>query len=179
MHLFGHTKQFRQALENHRDRLFRIAFSWSHDRQVSDDLAQETLSRALKHREKITDPRALEVWLVKVMTNCWRDMFRQARESVDVESALLESPDEPENEFNRMRIVNQVQQAIRKLNLDQRQVITLIALQGYAYEEVADILAIPVGTVMSRVCRARQNLKLFLRDLSTTPGDTSRIRRIK
>lgn len=179
MHLFGRSKQFRRNLEDNWDKLFRIAYSWSHDQQTSYDLVQETMSRALQHREKITDSRALEVWLCKVMANCWRDLFRRQKDWIDIEDTPLESHSQPDHELERVRIVSKVQIAIGKLKLDQRQVITLVALQGYAYEEVAEILAIPVGTVMSRVCRARENLKELLHNLSTTPDISQRVRRIK
>ena len=179
MPIFGRSKQFRRGLEDNWDKLFRIAYAWSHDQQTSYDLVQETMSRALQHREKITNSRALEIWLCKVMANCWRDLFRRQKDFTDVEHAALESQSLPDHELERVRIVSRVQIAISKLNLDQRQVITLVALQGYAYEEVADILAIPVGTVMSRVCRARQNLKELLHDLSATPDISQRVRRIK
>jgi RNA polymerase sigma-70 factor (ECF subfamily) len=179
MHLFGHSKQFRRALERNWDKLFRIAYTWSHDQQTSYDLVQETMVRALHHREKITDDHALEIWLCKVMANCWRDLFRRHKDFTDINENTLETESRPDHELERARIVSKVQLAIAGLSFDQRQVITLVALQGYSYEEVAEILAIPAGTVMSRVCRARQKLKQLLHDLATNTDIRQRIRRIK
>ena len=179
MNIFGRSKQFRRSLENNWDKLFRIAYAWSHDQQTSYDLVQETMARALQHREKITDSRALEIWLCKVLANCWRDLFRRQKDCISIDEAVLEARSQPDHELERARIVSKVQIAISKLTLDQRQVITLVALQGYAYEEVAEILTIPVGTVMSRVCRARQNLKELLHDLATNTDLSQRVRRIK
>lgn len=178
MGIFGHSKQFRHELEKHWDRLFRLAYAWSHDRQNSYDLVQETMTRALQNREKITDSHRLEIWLCKVMANCWHDHFRRQKDMTDIDELELATSSQPDSELERTRISSQVQSAISKLSFDQRQVITLVALHGYSYEEVAEILSIPVGTVMSRVCRARENLKKLLSSL-ITDDPHSRIRRIK
>lgn len=179
MALFGRTKQFSSVLEACWDRLYRVAYSWTHERSLANDLVQETIARALQHKDKITDQRALEIWLFKVMANYWRDVLRRRKDLTDITELQLVDHDSPVSNTERIRLVKQVRLAICQLNQDQRQVITLIALQGFSYEEVAQILEIPVGTVMSRICRARQQLKQILCDTNenTRPGD--RVWRLK
>lgn len=179
MALFGHSKQFRRALESNWDRLYRVAYSWTHEPFLAHDLVQETISRALLHKDKITDTTALEIWLFKVMANYWRDILRSRKDLTDINEAQLIDNDTPDRNVERHNLIRQVRTAIAKLSQDQRQIITLIAMQGFSYEEVAVILDVPVGTVMSRICRARQNLKKLLTDTNTMTTRTDRIWRLK
>ena len=177
MMLFGHTKQFRQSLEANWDRLYRVAYAWTHETFLAHDLVQETMARALQHKDKITDTRALEVWLFKVMANYWRDLLRRRKEVTDIQDTQLVDNNTPDRDTERTRLVSQVRNAIAQLNHDQRQVITLVAVEGFSYAEVARILEIPVGTVMSRLCRARQSLKQLLKPAGDS--HTDRVRRLK
>lgn len=179
MALFGNTQRFRDLLESHWDRLYRVAYSWTHESSLASDLVQETLSRALQHKDKILDPPSLEIWLFKVMANYWRDMLRRRKDLIDIHSIDLVERETPESHTERSRLVAHVQQAIADLNQDQRQVITLVSIQGFSYEEVARILDIPVGTVMSRICRARQNIQKNLREYSHQAVSQERIWRLK
>lgn len=179
MALFGRTKQFSKSLEDNWNRLYRVAYSWTHEPFIAHDLVQETIARALQHKDKITDPTALEIWLFKVMANYWRDLLRRRKDSIDVNDAQLVDTETPEHHTERSNLILQVRHAISRLNQDQRQVVTLIAIQGYSYEEVAHILDIPVGTVMSRICRARQNLKQLLSQADNSKSCSDRVWRLK
>ncbi|MBI1424042.1 MAG: sigma-70 family RNA polymerase sigma factor [Gammaproteobacteria bacterium] len=179
MALFGRTKHFREALEANWHRLYRVAYSWTHEPFIAHDLVQETIARALQHKDKITDLSALEIWSFKVMANCWRDHLRRRKDSFDITEVQLIDTNTPESHIEHTHLVTRVRDAIARLNQDQRQVITLISLQGFSYEEVARILDIPVGTVMSRVCRARQNLKQMLSDAEGGKHCSERIWRLK
>lgn len=179
MALFGRTKQFISSLEASWDQLYRVAYSWTHEQFLANDLVQETIARALQHKDKITDQRALEIWLFTVMANYWRDLLRRRKDLTDINDVNLVDPDSPVRNTERLRLISQVRHAISQLNHDQRQVVTLIALQGFSYEEVAQILDIPVGTVMSRICRARQQLKQLLSEPNESTRSDDRIRRLK
>lgn len=179
MALFGNSQRFRQLLESNWNRLYRVAYSWTHEPSLASDLVQETLSRALQNKDKILDPAALEIWLFKVMANYWRDLLRRRKDLSDVQSIELVDTETPETHTERSRLIAQVHHAIASLNQDQRQVISLVSLQGFSYEEVAKVLEIPVGTVMSRVCRARQNIKKFLHEDSHRSTRHGNIWRLK
>jgi RNA polymerase sigma-70 factor (ECF subfamily) len=118
-------------------------------------------------------------WLFAILANCWRDHFRQNREMDDVED--IERVDEftPEDGHAQSQIVLRVRNAVARLPLGQRQVLTLVDLEEFSYAEVSAILEIPVGTVMSRLCRARKTLKSLLSELAPQRVQVSQIRRLR
>ncbi|MBI5462363.1 MAG: RNA polymerase sigma factor [Gammaproteobacteria bacterium] len=183
LNLFCRGQEFKQRLEQSRTRLYRLAYAWCHDAALSDDLVQETLEKALKKKDQLRDPAALETWLFSILTNCWRDHFRRSRDMVDIDDVPLEHPVTPELEHQQHQIVREVRAAIARLPLGQRQVLTLVDLEECSYIEVAHILDVPVGTVMSRLCRARRALKEALLDSNLVPQESAtpmqRMRRIK
>jgi RNA polymerase sigma-70 factor (ECF subfamily) len=168
MHIFGmagRAKDLERQLKESRNRLYRVAYSWCHNRSLSEDLVQETLSKALRNSAQLRDPGTLNSWLFSILTNCWRDHFRQHKDIDDIDEvheSLLANERTPEDECAQAQIVLRVRTAIASLPLAQRQVVTLVDLEEFSYAEVAGILAVPVGTVMSRLSRARQTLKAAL-----------------
>lgn len=183
LNIFCRSQEFKHRLEASRQRLYRLAYSWCHEPALADDLVQETLEKALKKSGQLRDPAAMETWLFSILTNCWRDHFRRSRDMVDIDDIPFEHEITPEHEHHQHQVVTQVRGAIDLLPLGQRQVLTLVDLEGCSYIEVANILGVPVGTVMSRLCRARRALKDALLDsdlISQDPdAQTHRIRRIK
>jgi len=181
---FTRNPELRKRLEENRPRLYRIAFSWCHEAALADDLVQETMEKALKKAGQLRDMDALNTWLYTILNNCWRDHLRRRKETVDVDDIPFESDDSPEDDNQRHQVVTQVRKAIATLPISQRQVLTLVDLEGCTYIEVANILEVPVGTVMSRLCRARRALKerLMNSDLAAPCKETSaktNLRRVK
>jgi len=180
--LFCGANAFQEQLEQIRPKLYRVAFSWSHNAALADDLVQETLIKALKNSGQLRDPALFNSWLFSILTNCWRDHFRQHREMEDIdelEDYRCAHETTPEDEHTQSQLVSRVRDAVAKLPVGQRQVLTLVDLEEFPYIEVAAILAIPVGTVMSRLCRARQALKTLLKELAPQqPAQVGQIRRI-
>ena len=85
----------------------------------------------------------------------------------------------PEDGHAQSQLVSRVRNAVARLPLGQRQVLTLVDLEEVSYAEVSVILEIPVGTVMSRLCRARKTLKMLLSELAPQRASVSPIRRIR
>ena len=85
----------------------------------------------------------------------------------------------PEADNEKMHLFQRLHQALAQLNMEQRQVITLVDLQELSYREVADVLDIPIGTVMSRVCRGWQQLKQLLHDLEVVQITSPSLWRVK
>lgn len=181
MRFFSRTREARQRLEQHRARLYRIAYAWTHNAALADDLVQETLTKALVKGEQLRDPNASDAWLYRVMTNCYRDHFRRRRDTDDIDDVEIASEATPESERAQQQIVEKVRTAVARLNEGQRQVVTLVDLEGFSYVEVAEILSVPIGTVMSRLCRARGTLKEeLLKDLPRPQTATEpKLRRVK
>jgi RNA polymerase sigma-70 factor (ECF subfamily) len=155
----------RPGIEAQRPVLYRIAFAWCHDPALADDLVQETLSRAWKQRAQLRDEGALKGWMVSIMNRCWLDHLRGRRDFEDIDGlgeVLEAATDTPEQQCDRDKVIACVRAAVARLPLGQRQVLTLVDLEEFGYAEVAGILGIPVGTVMSRLSRARAALKDLL-----------------
>lgn len=177
--LFG---PFRPSIEALRPVLYRIAYAWCHDPALADDLVQDTLSKALTQRGQLRVEASLKAWAVAIMNHCWLDHLRSRRDFDDVEDwqdALESSADTPEASCNRKQVIACVRTAVARLPMGQRQVLTLVDLEEFGYAEVAEILNIPVGTVMSRLSRARASLKNFLDTEMQQPAAQPLLRRVK
>ena len=157
--------------------LFRLALMWCHDRALADDLTQEALTKALAAAGQLRDPARLRPWLFGILANCWRDHLRARRPMDDIETVdehWLAGGNSPEQALDQSRLALRVRQAIGRLSVAQREVLALVELESCSYAQVAEILALPIGTVMSRLCRARATLRVQLADDRQLP-----LRRVK
>ena len=170
--IFGinQRRAFRKLLGNSRDRLYRMAYAWTHNPHLADDLVQQTLCKALSNQKQLKDPGAAEAWLFRILSNCLKDYYRTKREVLSAEELVIVDDRTPERESEEQQLVRKVRRAVQKLPLPQRQVITLVDLEGFTYASVAEVLEIPVGTVMSRLCRGRRSLREFLTDVRPQPA---------
>lgn len=139
-------------------RLRRFARSLARDQADSDDLTQATLERALKARQQWAPGTRMDSWVLKIMRNCWideaRSRARRSRtlapeeEGVNVAEEAHGSPDR----------AHAIDQAMNRLPDEQREVVALVLVEGLRYREAAEVLGIPIGTLTSRLNRARQTL---------------------
>lgn len=166
-------------LAEQRHSLFRLASLWCHDRALADDLAQEALAKAFGRAHQLRDPEKLRPWLYGILVNCWRDHLRARRPTADIDTidpqALAAHDDTPEAAASRSELVNEVRAAIARLPQAQREVLALVDLEGCSYAEAAEILDIPMGTVMSRLCRSRAALRVLITD---GRSEVARLRRV-
>lgn len=177
--LFGPPRPGIEAL---RPVLYRIAFAWCHDAALADDLVQEALSKGWTRRAQLRDESSLKAWMVSIMNHCWLDHLRSRRDFDDVEDwqdELESTADTPDACCDREQVIACVRKAVERLPLGQRQVLTLVDLEEFSYAEVAGILDIPVGTVMSRLSRARASLKSLLGPAMQQSAAQSQLRRVK
>ena len=136
--------------------------------------------KALRKGSQLRDIKALDKWLFGILANCWRDHFRRQKPTENLEDMILVDEVTPEHNHAQQHIVTHVRAAVSKLPEGQRQVLTLVDLEGFSYSEVADVLAIPIGTVMSRLCRARKQLGDELLEIKPRADEASpRLRRVK
>ena len=177
---FCRNKEFRQRLETIRPRLYRLAYSWSHQKELSDDLAQETLMRAIRGEHQLKEMDGFDNWVFKILINCWRNYLTRNREMDNIDDYIISDEASPENLHERQHVTECVKQAVSFLPQGQRQVLTLVDLEGCSYAEVSTILEIPIGTVMSRLCRARKTLAgLLLEHQNQFENREVMLRRIK
>jgi RNA polymerase sigma-70 factor (ECF subfamily) len=125
-------------------RLRRYARALVGEQAAAEDLVQSTLERGWDKLALHRPGGDLRAWLFTVMHNLYVDRLRAAR------------PTDP------LREQQDLQRALAQLPAEQREVLLLVTLEDMKYEEVADTLGIPVGTVMSRLCRAREKLRALL-----------------
>ncbi|MCB1791631.1 MAG: RNA polymerase sigma factor [Gammaproteobacteria bacterium] len=174
---FGRKRRLHKQICAERDRLYRIAWSWCHDSYTADDLVQETLARALDKVEGLRDESRLQVWLTQILANLFRDQFRRITPDTGLESDLLAASDDPEHSANRNQLVARTREAIARLGDDQRQVLTLVDIAEFSYADTASILDVPVGTVMSRLSRARRRMRELLEQQGIGHADVIPLRR--
>ncbi len=162
--LSARQRKLCKRLKTDRERLFRMAFAWSHNADVADEVVQETTIKALKSVDKIKDIDAIDGWLFRVLSNCFIDWCRKQKNEVDIDDVILFESSTPESVHCQNEMLASVRAAISMLPFKHRQVITLIDIESFTYAEVADILDVPPGTVMSRLSRARRSLKKILNE---------------
>ena len=155
--------EFARLLEAQLPRLRRYAKALTRDPSRADDLVQDTLVRALAKQHLYQDGTNLRAWLFTLMHNQHvNDVRRNVREGdsldVDTVAAHLVAVTDP----TASRQLRELDEAIGKLAMEQRQVILLIGLEGMSYEEAATILNVPIGTVRSRLSRGREALRRLM-----------------
>jgi len=173
--------QLHNRLASSRNRLYRLAYAWCNDATVSDDLTQEAMTKALRNSRQLKDPAKLDQWLNGILINCWRDHYRSRKDYENIDDYELYDDDTPEKQWIQSDQRQRIRTAIARLPESQRMVVTLVDIDGASYAEVADTLQIPIGTVMSRLCRARKTLMKRLQSLKqvTAAVSTPYLRRIK
>jgi len=141
-------------------RAFAISLCGQADR--ADDLVQDTLLRALSHIDRFQPGTNLNAWLFTILRNLFRSEYRKRRREVEdadgsYAASLTSLPDQNAHlDFEDMR------KALAKLPADQREALILIGAEGFSYEDAAQICGTAVGTVKSRVNRARRRLSELL-----------------
>ncbi len=144
--------------------VYRTAAAITHDSAVADDIAQDCFLKLYRYADRIDTSLPLAPWLYRVTVNLsYTWITRQKRRRVSLEAVVdsLMSPvwHSPDHVAERNELQNQVHQAIRELNFNQRVVVVLHYLSGLSLEEIAEVLDCPVGTVKSRLYYARENLR--------------------
>jgi len=155
---------FRQQLLAALPRLRRYARSLAHDTATADDLAQATLERALSHWHQFDPHREMLVWLLSIAHNAFLDQRRRdARLSiVEPEQAAAQLDARRADPGADVGLRLDLQAALARLPLEQREPLLLVSVEQFSYAECAEALGIPIGTVMSRVSRARVALRAHL-----------------
>jgi RNA polymerase sigma-70 factor, ECF subfamily len=142
-------------------RLRRFAVSLTGNRDRADDLVQGTCERALRSAERWEPGTRLDSWLYRIMQNLWIDEMRKMKtrgQEQPVEEAYGLSGEDGARTAEASLAASEVMIALAKLPEEQRVIVTLICVEDMSYRETSDILGIPIGTVMSRLSRARRAL---------------------
>jgi RNA polymerase sigma-70 factor (ECF subfamily) len=140
--------------------LRRYARALSRDESQAEDLVHDALVRAYERKSAFRAGGNLRNWLLAILHNTFVDQYRrrQAEHRRDAEAARLYEPVLPAGQEDSVYL-HQISRAFLDLPIEQRAVLHLIAIEGLAYQEAADALGIPLGTLMSRLGRARTALR--------------------
>ncbi len=158
---------FRQEVEATIPALRRFARALTRDAEAADDLVQDTLVRALRS-EHLFHGGDVRTWMYTILGNLNRNRLRSlARRPVMV------PVDDGDAAIDATEGARDIERALASLVDEQRDALLLVVLEGLSYREVAEIQGVPIGTVMSRLARARHQLKTFLE------GGRPALRRVK
>lgn len=155
--------------------LRRYARALTRNADRADDLVQDCLERAIRKQSLWRPTGSLQSWLFRMLLNIYRNDLRQVRrrgDQVPIETMLVEPAVAPA-QHGRIALA-EMARAIDTLPGDQREALLLVVLEGQSYSDAADILEIPMGTLMSRLGRARAALRSL-----TGAGDEPRLRTVK
>ena len=145
-------------------RLRRFARGLTGSAVDADDLVQAASERALARRHQFQEGTRFDSWMFRIVQTIWIDQIR-AREVRKEQSDLGEDrlgSDEPVRRVEARLALAEVRQAVDRLPPDQRTALMLVTVDGLSYKEAAEIVQVPVGTIMSRLARARVALQLEL-----------------
>lgn len=174
------ARALKARIAERRGRLYKVAFAWCGEPHLADDLVQEAMARAMDKYLQLRDPSRLDSWLYSILNNCWREHLRERRPDAQLDDQAHECTRCPERINLSGELVERVSDLLARLPDGQRQVLSLVALEELSYREVAEALDIPIGTVMSRLSRARQFLSVRLSaGNEPAPSSRARLRRVK
>jgi len=154
------SKDLRAALTEVLPRLRRFGMSLTGSRADSDDLVQMACERVLTRQSQLRTPDRLDKWMYSIMRNLWVDELRarRVRHHEQIEKLEQAAFEDGAMTAERRLTLAAVRRVLLELPPEQRTVLTLVCVDGLSYKEAAEVLAVPIGTVMSRLARARQEL---------------------
>jgi RNA polymerase sigma-70 factor, ECF subfamily len=183
--------RFTALVGEHLDGLYRSALRLTRNRTTAEDLVQETMFKAWRSFRTFREGTSIRAWLHRILMNAFFDVHRKETREPDVveqedvgefylyekvhESAGMAEAGNPEFQVLDRIMDVEVRESLEALPVQFRSAVLLADVEGFSYKEIADILGIPVGTVMSRLSRGRHMLQRrlweFARDRHLVKGD--------
>jgi RNA polymerase sigma-70 factor (ECF subfamily) len=171
--------RFAEEAIGYLDTLYRGALRLTRDAIQAEDLVQDTYVRALRYQGSYQVGTNMKAWLFAIMRNLFWDRFKGGRpEDVSLDGdgdfalydTLKDPTAMPEAEVLDRIAADEVVKAVEKLPELHREVVLLVDVEGFSYKDAADVLGVPIGTVMSRLHRARRQLQKSLSDYAQESG---------
>jgi RNA polymerase sigma-70 factor (ECF subfamily) len=177
----GSEKAYRELLDRYQRPVFSLIYRMVRDREQAEDLAQETFVKVFNHIESFNPKYKFSSWIFKIASNLTIDALRkkdlktvsldgsrnaETPDEVDATRITVESRDEnPEEFLEAKELGEEIERAIGQLRPEYRQAILLRHVEGRPYEEIAEIMGVPLGTVKTFIHRARGELRETLAHL--------------
>lgn len=166
------------------DSLYNTAYRMTRNAQDAEDLVQETYLKAYRYYDKFQEGTNFKAWLFKILKNTFINHYRKKQQAppqsdfADIEDAFETQVSQeavgkiksPEEELLEDVLDEDVQRALDSLPPDYRMAVILADLEGFSYKEIAEILELPLGTVMSRLYRGRKLLETAMLDYAREHG---------
>lgn len=157
-------KKFDGILHEYLDNLFQLAYMRCGNRELAEDLVQDTCIKAyqsyISKNEEITNAKS---WLFRILINTHIDYTRKKQfNTIEIEDFDFVDKKSPSEDLERNVFYGDLRTALKELDKDQRVIIYLSDINEYSYKEISELIKIPLGTVMSRLHRARQTLRKSL-----------------
>ncbi len=175
--LAGHETRFSELFERYQRRLFGLLWHACSDRELAEDLGQEAFLRAFRKLHLYSGEAQFYTWLARIALNLLASYRRKrrietvlGREGFEVATDSIGDSEKPELDVELSETQQCVRAAIAMLEEDRRVVILLRDFDGMDYETIAELLSIPIGTVRSRLHRARLDLKSLFQDRAVELG---------
>ncbi len=173
--------EFLEKIEKHRDEFYRFIYRNVWDSGVAEDVFSQAVLAAYENRHKYTPGTNFRAWMFRILTNkCYvanRETGRAFDRLDDATERLVAMDEEPEYhdvlddpKHFLEQCGDEVYRAFRKLSTAQRSAILLRGIERFSYQEIADIMEIPVGTVMTHLARGRKKLREELKDYALQTG---------
>ena len=161
--LAGHTDLYGEIFSRHKDRAFGLAFQYVRNREEAKDVVQEAFVKAFQNLNKFKLDRNFAAWFLTIVRNLAIDFLRK-RKRITPDGLPAVLPDTRNKGRAEKRLVaRELWAAMDKLSDPQREIIFLKDYLGHSYREIAEIVDIPLGTVMSRLHHARKKLISILK----------------
>ena len=169
----GDVDAFEKIVDRHKNRLFNFVYRFVGDRETAEDIVQETFLRAFRRRKEYRAIANFSTWLFTIAGNLakselrrrkrWRFLYLNWDEETETGIDIPDESQRPDLVTETSLADRQIQEAIESLPANYRKVVLLRDVEGLSYQEIAEIVGRPVGTVKSRVNRARLRLQRRLR----------------
>ncbi len=180
--LIHKERLFEKEFMPHADALYNFAYQLSYNDDDANDLVQETYMKAFRFIDSYQEGTNSKAWLFKILKNIFINEYRRKKrepEKIDYDDVITFSDEDDDNSaayfdlredlFDNM-MGDEITNALNKLPIEFKTVILLCDIEGFSYEEIAKIIDIPIGTVRSRLHRARNMLKQLLKDYADQMG---------
>ncbi len=172
--LAGDKQAFNRLVLLYQTRIYNLAFNYVKTEEEAKDVAQDVFVTAYKALPKLRDDTKFGAWLYQIGINHCRNRYKKLKrrgfftqKSIDDENAPvhLEGGESPEQSLEQQQTIKLVREAIAQMNEAEKEVLMLRDLQGLPYDQISEILDVPLGTVKSKLNRARLNLKNKLKQV--------------
>jgi len=164
---------FEKLIHPHLDQLYRVAFRFCGTREDAEDLVQDLVIKLFPKFDELATIEQLRPWLTRAMYNLFVDNTRRYRRSpvmVHEDDPSVEIPDSgntPDQEYDRARKLDQLQRMFDQLSDEHRNILALHDMEGYNLPELTTIMDVPLGTLKSRLHRAREKMRDLIKKNGT------------